>query len=250
LLCHKYLPQPGGIARFYGHLFITADLRWVKLLWGHVATGRARCTLPLVSVFFSITAFVTVFRANVVTSTNPLGCFELCSVFVCTKFRDHLFKWNTFRLSSALKLVQIKSREFLRFSTVHGVHHTNRPHRCHLCFRAFGNKAHLRRHLLSHTGEKPFGCPFCERRFSQACNAKVHVANVHSQAKTRSKPAFEYPGALRGRRSSGRRVPSSVPSATTQPTTRATCRRTSASTPASAPSSVAGARGGSGTGPT
>ncbi|KAM7292564.1 putative zinc finger protein [Ixodes scapularis] len=136
------------------------------------------------------------------------------------------------------------------FSTVHGVHHTNRPHRCHLCFRAFGNKAHLRRHLLSHTGEKPFGCPFCERRFSQACNAKVHVANVHSQAKTRSKPAFEYPGALRGRRSSGRRVPSSVPSATTQPTTRATCRRTSASTPASAPSSVAGARGGSGTGPT
>ncbi|KAG0429855.1 hypothetical protein HPB47_023228 [Ixodes persulcatus] len=82
------------------------------------------------------------------------------------------------------------------FSTLHGVHHTNRPHRCHLCFRAFGNKAHLRRHLLSHTGEKPFGCPFCERRFSQACNAKVHVANVHSQAKTRSKPAFEYPGAV------------------------------------------------------
>uniref|UniRef100_A0A6B0UNY9 Putative transcriptional repressor salm n=1 Tax=Ixodes ricinus TaxID=34613 RepID=A0A6B0UNY9_IXORI len=82
------------------------------------------------------------------------------------------------------------------FSTLHGVHHTNRPHRCHLCFRAFGNKAHLRRHLLSHTGEKPFGCPFCERRFSQACNAKVHVANVHSQAKTRSKPAFEYPGAM------------------------------------------------------
>ncbi|CAN7998889.1 unnamed protein product, partial [Ixodes hexagonus] len=81
------------------------------------------------------------------------------------------------------------------YSMVHNIH-TNRPHRCHLCFRAFGNKAHLRRHLLSHTGEKPFGCPFCERRFSQACNAKVHVANVHSQAKTRSKPAFEYPGAV------------------------------------------------------
>ncbi|ESO00620.1 hypothetical protein HELRODRAFT_82955, partial [Helobdella robusta] len=36
---------------------------------------------------------------------------------------------------------------------------------CHLCLKSFKNKSNLRRHLVTHTNEKPFKCNYCWRSF-------------------------------------------------------------------------------------
>lgn len=39
----------------------------------------------------------------------------------------------------------------------------DRLHRCHLCNEAFRRPSHLKIHLLSHSGERPFKCNLCEK---------------------------------------------------------------------------------------
>lgn len=54
-----------------------------------------------------------------------------------------------------------------------------RPYACCVCGRPFKKKAHLQEHFLVHTGEKPFVCPQCDKRFSRARTLKAHMAVVH-----------------------------------------------------------------------
>lgn len=53
---------------------------------------------------------------------------------------------------------------------------------CPHCSRQFGHRGKLNRHLLSHTGEKPFPCHLCEARFRSNYALQRHV-NSHSGAK-------------------------------------------------------------------
>jgi hypothetical protein len=50
---------------------------------------------------------------------------------------------------------------------------------CSHCSKVFTSKAKLQRHLLIHTGEKPFKCRSCDYACNQLCNLKKHVALIH-----------------------------------------------------------------------
>ncbi|XP_060590043.1 zinc finger protein ZIC 3-like isoform X8 [Ruditapes philippinarum] len=47
------------------------------------------------------------------------------------------------------------------------------------CGRLFKSKQKVQRHLLTHTGEKPFGCRFCDYRTARKDQVKVHEYSKH-----------------------------------------------------------------------
>lgn len=56
-----------------------------------------------------------------------------------------------------------------------------RKYTCNQCDKSFSEQAKLKRHLLVHTGERPFQCPFenCGKKFSLAFNLTTHM-RIHT----------------------------------------------------------------------
>lgn len=53
------------------------------------------------------------------------------------------------------------------------------PLQCHVCMVRCGSANDLRRHVMTHTGEKPFTCQFCDHRTARKYNLKKHMRDVH-----------------------------------------------------------------------
>ncbi|XP_031165666.1 zinc finger protein 770-like isoform X1 [Sander lucioperca] len=45
---------------------------------------------------------------------------------------------------------------------------------CHECLKCFPSVSKLQRHMMSHTGQRPFGCEMCGKRFRQKTHLRVH----------------------------------------------------------------------------
>ncbi|RXG71478.1 Zinc finger protein [Armadillidium vulgare] len=57
-------------------------------------------------------------------------------------------------------------------------HTGERPYPCTVCTKRFTMKSDLLVHMRTHTGEKPFKCPRCSRAFSQSSHLHVHLRSV------------------------------------------------------------------------
>ena len=43
----------------------------------------------------------------------------------------------------------------------------------------YGTKQHMQYHIRKHTGEQPFSCSICDRRFKRKEFCDAHVRNLH-----------------------------------------------------------------------
>ncbi|XP_049949999.1 myoneurin-like [Schistocerca serialis cubense] len=55
-----------------------------------------------------------------------------------------------------------------------------KPHECEYCGLSFSRASHLARHRRVHTGERPFICVLCQRKFTRQDKLRLHVMKYHA----------------------------------------------------------------------
>eukprot|EP01083_Nonionella_stella_P267288 903066_1 len=75
----------------------------------------------------------------------------------------------------------LKSRSALKKHMI--THSDNRPFTCDKCPKAFKRKFGLNQHLRIHTGERPYRCDTCKRSFTQSKSLNQHLHTFHSEGR-------------------------------------------------------------------
>ena len=65
------------------------------------------------------------------------------------------------------------------------------PHKCDSCDWSFYSSRDLRRHVMTHTGERPFACMYCSRSCNRKSNLKKHILTCHRSLLPQDKESYD-----------------------------------------------------------
>ncbi|XP_039859788.1 endothelial zinc finger protein induced by tumor necrosis factor alpha-like [Simochromis diagramma] len=123
-------------------------------------------------------------RRSTATSEKAFPCTVCSKVF---KFRSLLASHSTIHSDARPFACDFCSRRFRRLSHLkrhREVVHANgarlpQSFVCHICGKDKKCRSQLARHVIIHTGERPFACDLCSARFNRHGNLQQHKKRMH-----------------------------------------------------------------------
>ena len=108
----------------------------------------------------------------------PLFLLLLARFFLLARLQDHLLRHSderAFQCATCGRRFQRQS-SLVKHERLHMPDQATR--RCEVCHVELAADS-VRRHMLIHSGSKPYGCQWCDAAYRRKCYLRVHCTRVH-----------------------------------------------------------------------